>query len=87
MTDAPRIEFPCSYPISVIGVESEGFARRVLDVVRQHAAGVTPDDVNLRRSAKGRYVSVAVTLVATGEDQLRALHADLLKIEAVKMVL
>ena len=61
--------------------------RRVLDVVRQHAAGVTPDDVNLRRSAQGRYVSVAVTMVATGEPQLKALHADLMQMADVKMVL
>ncbi len=87
MTDTPKIEFPCSYPISVIGVESDGFARRVLEVVQAHATGITSDDVNLRRSAKGRYVSVAVTLTATGEDQLKALHTDLLKLSDVKMVL
>jgi uncharacterized protein len=87
MIDAPQIVFPCSYPIRIIGRDGDDFARRVLEVVRIHAGPVTPDDVNLRRSAHGRYVSVAVTLTATGEDQLRALHVDLMKISDVRLVL
>jgi len=87
MTEPPKISFPCAYPIRIIGVESDGFARRVLDVVRIHDHHVSPDNVNLRHSNRGKYVSVAVTMTATGEDQLRALHADLMKLNDVKMVL
>jgi putative lipoic acid-binding regulatory protein len=87
MTDTPKITFPCAYPIRIIGVENDGFARRVLDVVRIHDQHVTPDNVNLRHSNGGRYVSVAVTMTATGEEQLRALHADLMKLNDVKLVL
>ena len=42
MSDNPTIEFPCSYPIRIIGVDGDDFARRVLEVVRQHAVGVSP---------------------------------------------
>ncbi|MEZ5598183.1 MAG: DUF493 domain-containing protein [Pseudomonadales bacterium] len=87
MTDAPRIEFPCPYPIRIIGRDDEDFPRAVLHVVRQHAPEVTPDEVNMRRSSGGRYVSVAVTLMATGEEQLKALHADLMRNPLVKLVL
>jgi uncharacterized protein len=87
VSEEARITFPCSYPIRIIGVDGEGFARSVLEVVRLHATDVTPDDVNLRHSAKGKYVSVAVTLMATGEAQLKALHTDLLKLPDVKLVL
>jgi len=87
MSDNPTIQFPCSYPIRIIGIDGDDFARRVLEVVRQHAEGVSPDEIGLRRSSHGRYISVAVTLIATGEPQLKALHKDLLKIPSVKLVL
>ena len=48
MTDKPKIEFPCRYPIKVIAVASEGTARRVFDIVRKHAPELTPDDVTTR---------------------------------------
>ena len=87
MTDPLTIEFPCSYPIRIIGKDGDDFARRVLEVVRRHADGVSPDEVSLRKSSQGHYISVAVTLIATGEPQLKALHEDLLRIPNVKLVL
>lgn len=37
MSDELRIEFPCDYPIHVIGEGVEGFRATVLDIVQAHA--------------------------------------------------
>ncbi|WP_281645130.1 DUF493 domain-containing protein [Parendozoicomonas sp. Alg238-R29] len=83
----PKIEFPCdNYRISVMGVADDGFHESVLEVVRKHA----PDhdgQYTLRDSSKGRFVAVVVTIRATGEEQLRALHNDLKANKNVRMVL
>lgn len=84
--DAPRIAFPCRYPIKIIG-EVSASAAAILAVVRRHAPEVTPDEVSTRDSRKGNYQSVRVTIVATGEAQLQALHADLLALPGVRLVL
>ncbi len=83
----PTIEFPCRYPIKVIGLADPEAAHEILEIVRQHAPELTPDDVTRRSSRKGNYASIGVTIMATGEPQLKALHRDLMAHAAVKMVL
>lgn len=87
MTDETRIEFPCDYPIRIIGDRYAGFREDVLAIVRRHAAEVRERSVTVRDSRDGTYCSVRVTIVATGEDQLKALHAELVAEPAVRMVL
>ncbi len=85
--DAPQIEFPCDYPIKIIGDTTADSVVEILEVVRRHAPEVTPDQVNTRESRNGNYQSVRVRIVATGEAQLKALHQDLMSLGSVRMVL
>jgi len=84
--DAPRIEFPCDYPIKVIG-DVSGSISEIINVVRRHAPEVTPDEVSTRHSRHGNFQSVRVTIVATGEAQLKTLHSDLIALPGVRMVI
>lgn len=83
--EPPRIEFPCDYPIRIIGVDDDDYRKRVVEVVKRHAQIVS--DVRVRASRGAKYLSVAVEIRATGEPQLRALHAELLATGGVKLVL
>jgi uncharacterized protein len=87
VTDPTRIEFPCDYPIRIIGDRHQGFRAKVLDIVRAHAPEVALDSVSVRESRDGAYCSVRVTIVATGEDQLKRLHQALMAESGVRMVL
>lgn len=87
MTDSTHIEFPCDYPIHVIGEQHPEFREVVLAIVREHAEGAEDLAVSVRESRRGNYCSVRVTIVATGEPQLKALHAALLAEPSVRMVL
>jgi putative lipoic acid-binding regulatory protein len=84
--EAPRIEFPCDYPIKVIG-DASGPVAEIIDVVRRYASEVTPDQVTTRQSRNGNYRSVRVTIVATGEAQLQMLHKELIALPSVRLVL
>ena len=85
--EPPTIEFPCEYPIKVIAEQEDTVVREVLQVVRQHAPEVTPDQVTTRPSRAGNFLSVRVTIQATGEEQLKAMHADLMNLSSVRLVL
>ena len=85
--DAPKIEFPCDYPIRIIGHQVEGGALEIIETVRKHAPEVSPDEVSSRLSRAGTYQSIRVTIRATGETQLKALHKDLMELRSVKLVL
>ncbi|MDO8909582.1 MAG: DUF493 domain-containing protein [Pseudohongiella sp.] len=85
--NAPRIEFPCRYPVKVMGEAHEHFHIEVLAVFRQHASDVKDEHVTARPSAKGNFVALTIEIEATGVEQLENLFADLKKLAAVKLVL
>ncbi len=85
--DPPKIEFPCDYPIKVLGRQSVDFRAVVVDVMERHAGPIHDSSVKERPSGKGTFVSITVTIVATGKDQLDAIHADLMATGCVQMVL
>lgn len=84
---ASKIEFPCDYPIKVIATNDASLKSSVLEIVNEHDSHFRSETVTLRDSRHGRYCSVTLTIRATGEPQLKALHKDLMTIPLVKMVL
>lgn len=85
--DAPKIEFPCSYPIKVLGEHQDDFAECVLEIVQRHDPEVTQEHMSYRASRNGSYLAVTVTITATGTGQLEALFEDLKASGRVTMVL
>ncbi len=85
--EAPRIEFPCAYPIKVIGASVEGFTDLVVSIVRRHDPDFDVNTVEHNDSRHGAYRSVRLTITATGESQLEKLFTDLKASGQVKMVL
>lgn len=85
--EAPKIEFPCDYAIKVIGHAAPGFKEFVVSVVEEHAPGIQEENVSVVNSRNGRFTSVRLTIVATGEPQLKALFEDLKASGRVQMVL
>jgi putative lipoic acid-binding regulatory protein len=86
-TDAPKIEFPCDYPIKVLGRSSAEFKSVILEVFERHAPGFDSQTITVRASRKGTFTALTVTITATGTDQLEALHQDLLATGHVTMVI
>jgi putative lipoic acid-binding regulatory protein len=85
--DAPRITFPCRYPVKVMGEAHATFHAEVRAVFSRHAPGVQDEHVSVRPSTKGNYVAITVVIEATGKEQLEFLFADLKTLAAVKLVL
>lgn len=88
MVDKPVIEFPCDdYPIKVIGSASESFASSVVAIVKVHVKTFEAESLVEQPSSRGNYTSLRMSIRATGERQLKALHADLMSHPQVKLVL
>lgn len=91
MTDTdvqpPKIEFPCAdYPIKVIGDTGVGFTSNVLEILKAHAE-VDVATLAERQSSNGKYTTVQLHIIATGEDQLRDINSALRATGFVHMVL
>ena len=85
--EAPKIEFPCDYPIKVLGLSSDAFESIILEVFERHAPGFDQENIAVKGSSKGTFTSLTITITATGQRQLEALHQDLMSTGHVKMVI
>jgi len=84
---APKIEFPCAYPIKVMGSACGEFHDHVVTVMEQHAPGFDRSQISIRDSSGGKFRAITVTITATGPDQLQAIFSDLKTSTHVQMVL
>jgi putative lipoic acid-binding regulatory protein len=80
-------EFPCDFPIKVVGRAESGFESLVAELVAAHAAKPDADRINGRLSRDGNFISVTVTIVAESRAQLDAIYEALSGHERVMMVL
>ena len=90
MTDADQediFDFPCDFPIKVMGRRQDGFAQTVLEIVLLHAPDFNPATLEMRSSSGGNYLSVTCTIQAVSRAQLDALYRALSGHPAVVMVL
>lgn len=83
----PQLEYPCAYPIKVMGLDEDDFATHVLAIVRRHDAELREESISYRSSANGKYLSVSVTITATGPAHIQALFEELKASGRVAMVL
>ena len=81
------IEYPCDFPIKVLGRTQSGFAQTVLGIVRSHAPDFDGSSMEMKSSKGGKYLSVTCTIRATSRDQLDALYQALCDHPMVVMVL
>jgi putative lipoic acid-binding regulatory protein len=81
------LEFPCDFPLKIMGKAADEFAQAVLEIVARHAPGFDAATMEMRASSGGNYLSVTCTVVATSKPQLDALYIDLTSHPLVKVVL
>jgi putative lipoic acid-binding regulatory protein len=81
------LEFPCDFPIKVMGLANNALAQAVLDVVLKHDPGFDGATMEMRASSGGKYVSLTCTVKATSRPQLDALYMELTSHPLVKVVL
>ena len=53
------LEFPCSFPIKIMGRTEDGFAQLVLDIVLRHIPDFDSSTMEMRASREGKYLSLA----------------------------
>lgn len=86
MEQKPPLQFPCTFPIKVMGLHTEAFAAAVLTIFHRHLA---PDQISYssRLSGGNKYLSFTLTFTAQSREQLDALYGELNAHELVLMTL
>jgi putative lipoic acid-binding regulatory protein len=89
--DNPRrdslIDYPCAFPIKVMGLKVEGFVHAMTEVAERFDPGFDASTIELRPSKGGNYLGVTLTVQATSREQLDDLYRALTSHPMVKVVL
>ena len=88
--DSPQetlFEFPCAFPLKIMGLANDALAPTVHEVVVRHAPDFVAATTDVRASNGGKYLSLTCTINATSKAQLDALYCELSAHPLVKVVL
>ncbi|MFL2528896.1 MAG: YbeD family protein [Candidatus Azotimanducaceae bacterium] len=82
-----KIQFPCEYPIKVIGTTSPKFFMTVMQILLKYDPSLSLAKTSERMSREGKYTSITFQFFAQGEQQLKSMFAELKNCSMVRLVL
>ncbi len=81
------IEYPCVFPIKVMGLKVDGFVHALTELAEQFDPAFDATHIELRPSSSGKYLGVTLNINATSRQQLDDLYRALTAHPMVKVVL
>lgn len=81
------LEFPCDFPVKIMGVMRDDFTETVVAIVCRHAPDFLPASVEMRASRGGNYLALTCIIRAHSHAQLDALYRELTAHPEVRFVL
>jgi len=81
------LEFPCDFPVKVMGRKAPGFSETIVALVESHAGALDAGRVTLRESRDGNFVSLTIVVHAQSQAQLDAIYGELSEHDQVLIAL
>ena len=80
-------EFPCDFPIKIMGEASDDFRSLAIGIVTRHFGTLAADSIEERPSSGGRYLGLTITVHAESKAQLDAAYTELTSCRQVLVAL
>lgn len=80
-------EFPCDFPVKIMGKAHEDLRKAVEDILAEHASDFDSKNITIRESKDGNYHALTATIRATSKPQLDAIYHALTDHDLVLMAL
>lgn len=81
------LQFPCDFPIKVMGLTREDFARTIASSVREIVPDFDEKSITQSRSKTGKYTALTLNIHATSRAQLDSIYMMLTSHPMVKVAL
>ena len=81
------IEFPCDFPIKVMGETHADFGKEIIKTIQSVIASFDANQIEMRGSSGGKYISLTCTVYVTSKLQLDNVYRALTAHPMVKFVL
>lgn len=86
-TAPPLIDFPCTFPIKVMGERHDAFATTIIELIQQQVPHFTAEYIEMRASSAGKYISLTCSVYVSSQTQLDAIYRVLTANPLVKFAL
>ena len=86
-TKSISIEFPCDFPLKIIGVASSNFISDITEIILKHYPNTSSAKITSKRSKQSNYIAITVILHVFDQESLDALYHELTQYPGIKMVL
>ena len=87
MNDETLLEFPCEFPIKIMGRESAEFRALARALVEKHTGPLADDAISTALSRNDSFVSVTITVNAQSQQQLDDIYHEITSHDEVLMAL
>ena len=81
------LEFPCDFPIKVMGAATDEFRSLVLGIITRHFGTLAEGAIEERPSSGGKYLGITITVRAESKAQLDAVYLELTSCRQVLVAL
>lgn len=81
------LEFPCRFPIKIMGKERPDFQDHVVGLISSHVGEIADTDIAIRPSSKGNFIGLTVTISAKSREQLDNVYRSLTSSKRILFVL
>lgn len=81
------IQFPCEFPVKVMGRNAPEFEAAVLEIFNRHVSDLGEGAVRSRPSKNGNYLALTISITAQSQQQLDNIYRELSAHELVTMAL
>ena len=69
-TAAPLIDFPCEFPIKVMGEMQDSFSEIIIGLIQTIVPTFSAKNIEMRASSGGKYISLTCTVHVVSQVQL-----------------
>jgi len=87
VNDETLLEFPCDFPIKIMGRESDEFRELARALVEKHTGPLADAAIVSTLSRNGAFVSVTVTVLAQSQQQLDDIYREVTSNDEILMAL
>lgn len=85
--DVKLLDFPCDFPIKVMGRDQPEFREAALALVEQHAGKIDSDAIRAALSRNGNFLSITITIKARSQQQIDDIYRDLTEHDEILVAL
>ena len=87
MSEDTLLEFPCDFPIKIMGAATDEFRSLAIGIITRHFGEPAAGDIEERPSSGGRYLGITITVEALSKAQLDAVYVELTSCRQVLVAL